>query len=74
MANTDLNVDGEDCGHELVEAISDVPRQPAFTACLAFLHGNLEHHSNPAVSFGELGPPDLPSLSPVTPLTPQHGP
>ena len=72
MANADLNVDGEDRGHELVEATSDVPQQPAFTARLAFLHGNIEHDSDPAVSFDELGPPDRSSLPLVAPLTPQQ--
>ena len=52
VTNTYLNVSGEAFGHEFVEATSDVPRQPAFTACLALLHGNLEHDSDPAVSFG----------------------
>ena len=74
MASTDLEVGGEDSGHDLVEAPSDVPGQPPFATCSALFHGDFENDSSPVISFSELRPPNWGQIPLVTSFTPDQRP
>ena len=56
MARSDFDVTGEHRCQQLVQAGSDIPREPVLAASRALIHRNVEDDSDAPVALGGLGP------------------